>query len=111
MRAYCDVSNISANNTWISTQAYEIDGVMKTYEAGMKIPNKLAQGLLRVRDEQPELWKRAHELGFRFYQQPAGFEDGWITARKIEKQQKDTPVCLAVRDLFGGGCPTRARRS
>ena len=101
--AYCDVSNISAENTWIKTQAVIIDGKSKVYEAGKPIPAQMAQGLLRIRDEQPELWQKAHELGFRFYQQPAGFEDSWITMRKIEKQQDQTPCCLTVRDLFGGG--------
>ena len=58
--------------------------------------------LLTIRDEQPELWQRAMDLGLRFYQQPAGFEDSWVTARKFEKQTEDTPVSIAVRDLFGG---------
>ena len=100
--AYCDVSNISKDKTWIQTQVVCVDGKLKVYEAGAKIPHGLAAPILRIRDEMPELWERAWNLGIRFYQQPAGFEDSWITQRKIEKQQAETPCCLTVRDLFGG---------
>ena len=78
-------------------------------EAGKPIERGLGSALMDFRDECPELYQKMYDLGFRFYQQPAGFEDQQITVWKIKEQAKEYGQTIGVRDLFGGALAEASR--
>jgi hypothetical protein len=49
------------------------------------------------------------KLGFRFYQQPAGFEDAVISKWKVREQLKYHGQTICLRDLFGGALAESSR--
>ena len=100
--AHFRASNVSKDRCWIEDDVYYANGVRKVCQAGMPIPANLGTSLLDFRDQHPEQWEEMINLGFRFYQQPAGFEDAIITKWKVREQLKTHGQTICLRDLFGG---------
>ena len=109
--AHFRLSNVSKDRMWIEDDVYVNDGVQKICKAGQAIPPLLGSALLNFRDNCSELYEKMISLGFRFYQQPAGFEDSVITAWKIKEQAKVHGQTLALRDLFGGALSESSRET
>ena len=64
--------------------------------------NKWCMRLRSIRREAPEFWALLEKLDFQFYQQPAGFDDGTVSAWKVEHQDVDS---------FGGGLSKEVRET
>ena len=79
------------------------------HEAGKPLPENLAKSLRAIRREAPEFWNKMERLGFQFYQQPSGFDDGIICTWKVEHQAKSAPCSLRLVDSFGGGLSQEVR--
>ena len=62
------------------------------HKAGEPLPANLAPALRSIRREAPEFWDKLEKLGFQFYQQPSGFDDGIICAWKVEHQAKKSTM-------------------
>ena len=109
--SHFNAQNVSEDRTWLSTDTAWINGAQKTWEAGKPVEHGLGSALLKFRDDHPKMWKDMQAFGFRFYQQPAGFEDAIITKWKIQEQSKVHGQTLAVRDLFTGALAESSRMS
>ena len=107
--AHFNELNVDRDRRWIETDTYTVDGKEKVCRAGEPIPAGLGKSLLDFREKCPELYKDMKDLNFRFYQQPAGFEDSVITKWKIKEQAKVHGQVLALRDLFGGALSESSR--
>ena len=81
------------------------------HKAGEPVPEKLAQALRSIRREAPEFWAKLEKLGFQFYQQPSGFDDGIICAWKVEHQARKAPCSIRLVDSFGGGLSQEVRET
>ena len=81
------------------------------HKAGEPVPEKLAQALRSIRREMPEFWDKLEKLGFQFYQQPSGFDDGIICAWKVEHQARKAPCSIRLVDSFGGGLSQEVRET
>ena len=107
--AHFRASNVSKDRCWIEDDVYYVNGVRKVCQAGMPIPANIGSSLLDFRDQHPEQWEEMINLGFRFYQQPAGFEDAIITKWKVREQLKTHGQTICLRDLFGGALAESSR--
>ena len=103
MSEHARLSNMSEEGTWIEAERFHCDGKETVRQAGMQVPEQLAQSLRALRKEHPEFFQRLRDLGVEIYQQPAGFEDSVITAWKIEKQAQAASCSIGLRDMFAGG--------
>ena len=81
------------------------------HKAGEPVPEKLAQALRSIRREAPDFWAKLEKLGFQFYQQPSGFDDGIICAWKVEHQARKAPCSIRLVDSFGGGLSQEVRET
>ena len=107
---HLDFDNVDENRCWKRTQVFEYNGTQVKYEAREPLPLQLGKGLLNVRDQCPELWNKARDLGFLFYQQPAGFEDMLIMKWKFEKQCVDAGRTQRQAAVTTDGTGRLARR-
>jgi hypothetical protein len=107
--AHFRLANADKDRCWIEDDVYYVDGIKKVCTAGERIPGCLGKALLDFRDKCPELLDDMLKINFRFYQQPAGFEDSVITKWKIREQHKIHGQVLALRDLFGGALSETSR--
>ena len=95
------MSNVQwPEETWLATEVFYVNGVKVVHEAGKPLPENLAKSLRAIRREAPEFWNKMERLGFQFYQQPSGFDDGVICAWKVEQQAKAAPCSLRLVDSF-----------
>ena len=88
---------------WFHTETFSVNGVQVVHEEGQPLPDTLAKSLRSIRREAPEFWALLEKLGFQFYQQPSGFDDGILCAWKVEHQAKSAPCSIRLVDSFGGG--------
>ena len=95
--------NVDENNCWIEDEHFFVKGEPISRTAGRPVEKGLGSSLLNFRKDHPELYKEMKDLGIRFYQQPAGFEDAVITDWKVREQHKQYGLTHAVRDMFTGG--------
>ena len=108
--AHFRMSNVKwPEETWLNTEVFYVKGVKVVHEAGKPLPENLAKSLRTLRREAPEFWNLMESLGFQFYQQPSGFDDGVICAWKVEQQAKAAPCSLRLVDSFGGGLSQEVR--
>ena len=108
--AHFRMSNVKwPEETWLNTEVFYVNGVKVVHEAGKPLPENLAKSLRTLRREAPEFWNLMERLGFQFYQQPSGFDDGVICAWKVEQQAKSAPCSLRLVDSFGGGLSQEVR--
>jgi hypothetical protein len=107
--AHFRLANASKDRRWLEDDVYVVDGKEKVCKAGEPIPAGLGKALLEFRDKCPELMEKMIELQFRFYQQPAGFEDSLLTAWKIQEQLKHHGQNISLRDMFTGALSKWAR--
>ena len=101
--------NVDENRCYIEDEKYFRDGIEVCHLAGTRVEAGLGNQILDFREDHPEMFKEMKELGFRFYQQPAGFEDSLISCWKIQEQQKVHGINLSLRDLFTGALSKWAR--
>jgi len=107
--SHFNAQNADENRRYIWDESYTVDGKQHVHKAGQAIEHGKGKALLDFRDENPETWKEMQEFGFRFYQQPAGFEDSVISCWKISEQGKIYPCSIGLRDMFTGGLSESAR--
>ena len=102
-------SNVDNQRCYIADEKFCRDGIEVNHIAGTRVEAGLGNQIQDFRENHPELYAEMIELGFRFYQQPAGFEDALITCWKIQAQLKVHGQNMALRDLFTGALSTFAR--
>jgi hypothetical protein len=101
--------NVDQARCYIEDEKFYRDGIEVCHLAGTKVEAGLGNQILDFRDEHPELFQDMIDLGMRFYQQPAGFEDSLISVWKVQEQLKVHGQNLSLRDLFTGALSTWAR--
>ena len=99
---HLNLQNISEDNRYISDDSFVLDGNLVTVSSGQPIHPIHGAGLRDFRERHPAMFSEMVELGFRFYQQPAGREDAIICTWKIREQAKLYGQTIAVRDRFSG---------
>ena len=107
--AHFRASNVSEDRCWLESDVFSASGIQKIWEKGQPVPGGLGSALLDFRDQHRELWDKMIALGFRFYQQPAGFEDSVISKWKIREQLETHGQTITLRDLFGGALAESSR--
>jgi hypothetical protein len=109
--AHMRFSNVSEDDRWIDDEQFIYNGVETKRVAGEKVPANLGKAIRDLKRLKPEFWQRLQDAQIEIYQQPAGFEDGIITAWKIQKQGKKYVCSVGLRDMFGGGLAETSRLS
>ena len=102
-------SNVDENRCYIEDEKFERDGIEICHLAGTRVQAGLGSQTLKVREDHLDMFAEMKASGFRFYQQPAGFEDALLTCWKVQEQQKEYGQNLATRDLFTGALSKEAR--
>jgi len=103
------LNNVSKDRRYLEDDRYIVDGVEKICKKGELVADGLGKSLMDFRDNNHQLYEAMYELGFRFYQQPAGFEDSVITVWKIKEQADKYGQTICLRDLFGGALSESSR--
>ena len=107
--AHFNAQNVDRNNLYVNDEIYTYNGTTTVHKAGEPVQHGLGRALLDFREKHQEMWKEMHDLGMRFYQQPAGFEDTIITKWKIKEQGEHYPCSISLKDMFTGGLSEPAR--
>ena len=77
--AHFRMSNVKwPEETWLKTERFMVDGKLVVHLEGEPVPEQLARALRAIRRDAPTFYDQLEKLGFRFYQQPAGFSHIYI---------------------------------
>ncbi|MCP2505278.1 MAG: hypothetical protein NLN65_08290 [Candidatus Poseidoniaceae archaeon] len=103
------LANASPDRHFIHDDIFYVDGVEKRHRGGEPIPGSLGKALMDWRDANPVMYQEMLTLKFRFYQQPAGFDDSVTMKWKILEQAAIHGTVIGLRDLFAGALSDTSR--